>query len=195
MRLVFAGHVPEWLQYGILIVIGAALYAIGYEVTKAAIEYLKERRLRLKRKDKIDLSGTWHVAWQSSVEGKENINTELLRIEQKAGYVRIENVEKSSENKLGGYLWRGEMKLYDNEHLIGEYLPLDHNVVFKGVMYFLMNRVGNFMIGKWVGCNYDYEFTWGFGVIAKDKDFALQKLQELLRSKKGMVSTSRGKSS
>lgn len=39
------------------------------------------------------------------------------------------------------------------------------------------------MTGKWVGCNIDYEFTCGYGVIAKDKDFALEKLNKLIKSK------------
>ena len=56
-------------------------------------------------------------------------------------------------------------------------------------MYFLLNRVGNFMTGKWVGCNYDYDFTLGFGVIAKDKDFAVDKIQKLLNIKMGMNNT------
>ena len=72
-------------------------------------------------------------------------------------------------------MWRGECKLYDNEYLLGYYLPRESNVISKGTMYFLLNRAGNFMVGKWVGCNYDYEFTWGYGVIAKEKDFALGK--------------------
>lgn len=45
------------------------------------------------------------------------------------------------------------------------------------------------MTGKWVGCNYDYGFTWGFGVIAKDKDFAVEKIQKLLNIKMGMNNT------
>ena len=70
-----------------------------------------------------------------------------------------------------------------NKHILGYYLPREPNVISKGVMYFLLNRVGNFMVGKWVGCNYDYEFTWGYGVIAKDKEFALEKMQKLLKLK------------
>ena len=98
----------------------------------------------------------------------------------------MDNVEKSSENKLGGYLWRRECKLYDNEHLLGHYLSREPNVISKSTIYFLLNRVGNFMVGKWVGCNYDYEFTWGYGVITKDKNFELKKMKKLLKLKKGL---------
>jgi len=176
----------EWLKNAVWIVLGAILYAIGYEITKAIIDNIKEKRLSVRKEEKIDISGTWYAVWQTTVEGKENINTELLRIKQKGNKIIIDNVEKSPENKLGGYLWRGECKIYDNEHILGSYTPRERNVISKGSLYFLLNRVGNFMVGKWVGCNYDYEFTWGFGVIAKDKDFAIDKMGKLINLKKGL---------
>ena len=182
----------EWLQYAIGILIGAILYAIGYEITKAVIDTIREKRITVKKKEKIDLSGKWYAVWQTTIEGKENINAELLEIRQKGDKVTMENIEKSPENKLGGYLWCGECKLYDNEHLLGHYLPKEPNVISKGTIYFLLNRVGNFMVGKWVGCNYDYEFTWGYGVIAKEKDFALEKMQKLLKLKRGLSNNKGG---
>lgn len=176
----------EWIQYAAAIVIGAVLYAIGYEITKAIINYIREKKITVRKKEKIDLSGKWYAVWQTTVEGKENINTELLQIKRKGGKITIENIEKSPENKLGGYLWRGGCKLYDNEHLLGYYISREPNVISKGTMYFMLNRIGNFMVGKWVGCNYDYEFTWGYGVIAKEKNFALEKMEKLLKIKTGL---------
>jgi hypothetical protein len=175
----------DW-QNVIWIVVGAVLYAIGYKITEIIIDEIKEKKIRVRKKEKIDLSGTWYAVWQTTVEGKENINTEVLQIKQKGDKIIMENIEKSPENKLGGYKWKGVCKIYDNEHILGYYLPREPNVISKGVMYFLLNRVGNFMIGKWVGCNYDYEFTWGYGVIAKDRDFALEKIQKLLKLKTGL---------
>lgn len=169
------------------IVLGAILYAIGYEGTKAIIDTIRERKIRVRKKEKIDLSGdNWYAVWQTTVEGEENINTELVRINQKRDKIVMENVEKSPGNKLGGYLWRGECKLYDNEHIVGHYVPREPNVISKGSMYFLLNRGGNFMVGKWVGCNYDYGFTWGYGVIDKDRDHALQRMEKLLELKRGL---------
>jgi len=176
----------DWIKYAGAIVIGAILYAIGYEVTKAIIDRIRAKNITVRKKEKIDLSGTWYGVWQTTVEGKENINTEVLQIKQKGDKIDIENIGKSPENKLGGYLWRAKCKLYDNEHVLGSYLPREPNVISKGTIYFSLNRVGNFMVGKWVGCNYDYEFTWGYGVIAKDKDFALKEMQKLLKIKTGL---------
>lgn len=106
----------EWIQYAAAIVIGAVLYAIGYEITKAIIDYIREKKITVKKKEKIDLSGKWYAIWQTTVEEKENINAELLQIKQKGDKITMESIEKSPENKLGGYLWRGQCKLYDNEH-------------------------------------------------------------------------------
>ena len=182
----------EWLKYAIAILIGASLYAIGYEITKSVIDTIREKRVTVKKKEKIDLSGRWYTAWQTSREEKEKFNTQLLEIKQRGDKITMENIEKSPEDKLGGYLWRGECKLYDNQHLLGHYLPREPNVISKGTIYFLLNRRCNFMVGKWVGCNYDYGFTWGYGVIAKEKDFAHEKMQELLKSQKNDLSNNKG---
>jgi hypothetical protein len=48
------------------------------------------------------------------------------------------------------------------------------------------------MVGKWVGCNYDYELTWGYGVIAKEKDFALKRMDRLLKVKTGLTNLDGG---
>lgn len=182
----------EWFQYAGLIILGAILYAIGYESTKSIIDYIREKGSSIEKTEKINLSGEWYAVWQTTVEGKQNINTEVLKIKQKRNKIMIENREKSPENKLGGYLWLSKCKLYDNEHLLGHYISREANVISKGTLYFLLNRVGEFMVGKWVGCNYDYEFTWGFGVIAKDKDFAINKMQKLLTVKRGLSSKQGG---
>lgn len=175
-----------YLGYVLLVIVGAILYAVGYESVKALFDHIKQHGLSLRKKDKTNLSGTWYAVWQTTVEGKENINTEVLKIKQRGNRIIMDIIEKNPDNKLGGYLWRGELRIYDNEHIIGYYLPREKNVISKGSMYFLLNRVGEFMVGKWVGCNYDYDCTWGFGVIAKDRDFALQKMQKLLALKKGL---------
>jgi hypothetical protein len=172
----------DWLGYGVILLAGAVLYAIGYEVTKGIIEDIRAKGASGLREKGTNLSGTWYAVWQTTVEGKENVNIEVLEIKQKGRKITMENVQKSPENTLGGYLWRGECKIFDNEHILGHYLPREANVSSKGTIYFLLNRSGNFMTGKWVGCNYDYGFTWGFGVIAKDRDFALDTLRGLLES-------------
>ncbi len=159
---------------------GAMLYAIGYESAKSLFDYLKDHGFGVWKK-KPNLSGkNWYAAWSTTVEGESNINTETIEIKHRGDKLRIKNLEKSEQNKLGGYLWRAELRIFDNEHIIGTYMPIEQNVISKGSLYFLLNHSGDFLVGKWVGCNYDHEFTWGFGVIARDKEFAIRKLTKLL---------------
>lgn len=172
----------EW-SYAIAVIVGAVLYAIGYESIRILFDYIREQRASLK-KERINLNGTWHAVWQTSAGEKEVINSEILKIKQKGNNITIENVAASPENKLGGYLWHGEAKIYDNHVIIGNYLPREKNIISKGSLYFVLNRIGQFMSGKWVGCNYDYEFTWGFGVIAREKNVATEELNKLLSMKR-----------
>jgi len=162
-------------------VAGAVLTAVGYESVRASFEYLKDHGLSSEHEGRVNLSGRWYAAWQTTAKGKEVLNTELLKIAQRGNKVIIENLEVSPENKFGGYLWKGEASLYNNQYAIGRYLPVDPNIISKGSLFFKLNRVQNHLDGKWVGCNVDHELTWGFGVIAKEKHEALEKLRELCK--------------
>jgi len=101
----------EWLRYAIGVLTGAILYAIGYEASKSVIDSIREKRITVRKKEKINLSGTWYSAWQTSREEKEKVNTQLLEIKQRGDKVTIENIKRSPEDKLGGYLWHGECKI------------------------------------------------------------------------------------
>ena len=85
----------DW-QNIIWILIGAVLYAIGYKITEIIIDEIKEKKIRVRKKEKIDLSGTWYAVWQTTVEGKENINSEVLQIKQKGDKIIMENIEKKA---------------------------------------------------------------------------------------------------
>jgi hypothetical protein len=55
----------------------------------------------------------------------------------------------------GGYLWRGELRLWDNELLMGWYAANDGAVRSKGTMYFVIHAHGINLLGRWVGMSYD----------------------------------------
>lgn len=166
----------------ILLILGAILYAIGSEIGKTIFQYVRKYGSRYKRKGEINLSGTWHAVWQTTSRGKEVLSKEILNIKQKGEKIIMENVERSSEHKPGGYLWRGEAKIFDNQHIVGSYQAREKNVVAKGTFYFLLGHLGDIMTGKWSGCNLDYDLSWGFGVISKEKDIALQEIHTLLKA-------------
>ena len=130
-----------------------------------------------------DLGGTWYSCWQTSVEHRENINTEELELQQQGKKITIKNLERSPQNSLGGYLWTGELLLYESRILVGSYRSREANKVCTGTLYFLLNRNTTFMNGRWVGCNYDSDFISGYGVLARDLKTAKRKLRELLTTR------------
>ncbi|MBV9852100.1 MAG: hypothetical protein JO250_20740 [Armatimonadetes bacterium] len=134
-----------------------------------------------------DLTGLWHALWQTTAEGRPNINTEVVRLQQRGPELWLENTGRSPENPIGGYLWRGEGVLYNGQYLIGSYAAAEQSVIAKGSLYFVLNPGGDYLVGKWVGCNLDSTFTWGFGVFAKDKERGMAKLRLLLGRQDGSV--------
>jgi hypothetical protein len=135
----------------------------------------------------VDLSGRWYAVWQSTVDGRECVNSEVVDITQRGTRIMMRNLNRSLENPRGGYLWRGELKLYDNSRLMGHYVSAEPNVTAKGVFYFLLNHIGQFMSGKWVGCNHDFDLTWGFGVLARDIERAREKFKRLKHLRRGVT--------
>lgn len=171
------------LIYALVAIGGAILYAFGDEVARSFIHWLRDHGLSRGANERLKLKGVWYAAWQTTTQGKEVLNSELLRFKQKGSRVLMENVAVSPENRVGGYLWRGQLTVYNNQYMIGHYLARQPYVISKGSLFFKLDRVRNHMIGKWVGCNIDSEFTWGFGVIAKDQNQALTELGTLVSSK------------
>jgi len=179
--------VIDWIAYVVAIVIGAMLYAVGYETVRAFIEHVREHGLSFGTRDRVDLSGKWHAVWQTTSKREEVLSTELLTIKQKGRRIVMENLERSAEHKPGGYLWLGEATIFENRHIVGTYVSRERNVTAKGSFYFTLDRLGSFMIGKWVGCNIDYDLTWGFGAIATDKAVAMEQINKLIKNNAPIV--------
>jgi hypothetical protein len=60
----------------------------------------------------------------------------------KAGALSLWQPIPFGEDEDGGYLWRGELRLWDNEILMGWYAANDGSVRSKGTMYFVMHPHG-----------------------------------------------------
>ncbi|QGN31694.1 hypothetical protein [Microlunatus sp. Gsoil 973] len=69
----------------------------------------------------------------------------------------------------GSYEWRGELRLWDNEALMGWYRSTDAAVRSKGTMYLSLHPHGTFAWGRWVGMSYDGEVVTGWGVLARSE--------------------------
>jgi Glyoxalase-like domain len=56
----------------------------------------------------------------------------------------------------GSYRWRGELRLWDNEALIGWYRSTDAAVRSKGSLYLALHPHGTHAWGRWVGSRHIY---------------------------------------
>ena len=74
------------------------------------------------------------AAWQTFNEGRELIATQPIGLTRHGPAVQIEALERSAQNERGGYLWRGELRLWDGQVLMGWYAAADGNVLSKGTL-------------------------------------------------------------
>lgn len=132
--------------------------------------------------DSIDVTGEWYAAWQTSVDGKELINTEHVRIVQKGKTLKLFNTEKSPENPKAGYLWEGQLQFFHGRSVMGWWFPKkEENSASKGILYMTYISQRKIFIGKWVGTAYDGELLSGFVVIGKDRTVAREELTEFIK--------------
>lgn len=129
---------------------------------------------------RVDLSGDWWSSWQTFKDGEEVITVQQVRMRQQGD--RIEVVALSRGNVTvaeGGYLWRGELRLWDNEILMGWYAADDGATRSKGTMYFVIHTQGLQMVGRWVGLSHDGKVVTGCAAMARDEDQARELVESL----------------
>jgi transcriptional regulator with XRE-family HTH domain len=128
---------------------------------------------------KVNLSGTWWASWQTSKDREEVVTLQEVRLRQEGDRIEVETTTRGISIEEGGYHWRGELRLWDNEVLMGWYAAVDGSVRSKGTMYFVLHPHGQRMSGRWVGMSYDGKIVSGWGAIARDADSASATIQEL----------------
>src|SRR6266511_2292475 len=101
--------------------------------------------------------------------------------------IQIEATRRGRPVEEGGYLWRGELRLWDNEILMGWYAANDGSVRSKGTMYFQIHPHGINMTGRWVGLSYDGQIVSGWGSMARTEDEARELIYKLKESGSGVV--------
>lgn len=124
----------------------------------------------------VDLSGDWWAAWQSSRDRREVLAVQSVRLHHSGDVVRMRAIGRGRPIVEGGYLWRGEMRLWDNEILMGWYAADDGSVRSKGTVYFVLHPQGQRMMGRWVGLSWDGDAVTGLGVMARTEQAARQVL-------------------
>ena len=158
--------------------VGGAIIAVVYDLIKEKHKFRKE----FENNNSIDLSGDdWVAAWQTSVDHKENCNTEKLKMRQRGGVVQVINASVSPENPKGGYLWKGQLQFFQGRDLMGWYFAeKEENSTSKGMIYLTYNAPHKLFVGKWVGCSYDGPLVSGFVVISKSRETSFSRLSELI---------------
>lgn len=129
--------------------------------------------------ERPQLEGTWWAAWQTFNQGEEVIATQPVGITQAGSVMQIEALERSSENERGGYIWRGELRLWDAQVLMGWYAAADGNVRSKGTMFFVLHPQGEYAEGRWVGLSYDGPVISGHGALARTREEVQAVMQRL----------------
>ena len=80
----------------------------------------------------------------------------------------------------GSYQWHGELRLWDQEALMGWYRSTDAAVRSKGTMYLVLHRHGTHAWGRWVGMSYDGAVITGWGSLARTHDHSAQIVEDLI---------------
>jgi transcriptional regulator with XRE-family HTH domain len=121
---------------------------------------------------RVNLSGTWWMSWQTFKDGEEVITAQEVRFLQQAELIQLETVTRGITVEEGGYHWRGELRLWDNEILMGWYAANDGSVRSKGTMYFVLHPHGINMSGRWAGLSYDGSIVTGWGAMGRTEEEA-----------------------
>lgn len=128
---------------------------------------------------RVDLSGEWWASWQTSKDGDEVITAQEVLLTQQGELIEVHTTTRGIALEDGGYHWHGELRLWDNEVLMGWYAANDGSVRSKGTMYFVLHPHGVNLAGRWVGLTYDGKIMTGWGGMAKTEPDARTVIQEL----------------
>ena len=121
---------------------------------------------------RVKLSGEWWASWQTFRNGVEKIATQKVEMLQEGELFRVATLTHRLSDAEGGYHWSGELRLWDNEILMGWYASTEGAIRDKGTMYFALHPHGLSMAGRWVGLSNDGKVITGYGSMAKEHDGA-----------------------
>ena len=74
---------------------------------------------------RVKLSGKWWASWQTFRDGAERIATQQVEFNQEGDFIRVATITRGLSEEEGGYHWSGELRLWDNEVLMGWYAAND----------------------------------------------------------------------
>lgn len=173
----------------LIIAIVSAIIGFVIQYTIITIVRIILNHNDFKNNGRIKVSGKWYATWQTFVENEECINTEKLKFKQRGAHITIKNTAISEDNKKGGYLWKGKLKMSYGKTLIGNYYPIKkEGNTSLGVLFFYYNSQSKIFYGKWLGCGYGGELIDGFVIISQDKEISKSTLIDVKEKHKGDIS-------
>jgi hypothetical protein len=116
---------------------------------------------------------------QSWRKGEEVISLQQVRLSQRGDVVEVTATARGRALEDGGYRWRGELRVFDNEALIGWYVADDGAVRSKGSLYCALHQHGLHTTGRWVGLSFDGPLVSGWSTMARTEDEAVALMDEL----------------
>jgi transcriptional regulator with XRE-family HTH domain len=128
---------------------------------------------------RVDISGRWWSTWQTAKGGTEVVTAQELNLHQDRDVVQVHALTRGPAVADGGYLWSGELRMWDHEILMGWYAAADGATRSKGTMYFVVHPHGQQMTGRWVGLSYDSNLETGWAALARTKTEAQRVLDTL----------------
>ena len=127
----------------------------------------------------LDLSGEWWCAWQTWKDEVPRIDTHPMEVHQRGELLQLD-AQRAVPVEEGSYTWRGELRLWDNEALMGWYRSTDGAVRSKGTLYLALHPHGSYAWGRWVGMSYDGLVMSGWGAMARTEAEAHKVVQDLI---------------
>ncbi|MFF0545327.1 helix-turn-helix transcriptional regulator [Nocardia thailandica] len=129
----------------------------------------------------LDLSGDWWAAWQTWGADGERVDVHELGIVQDGQFLLLDGARARPVSE-GSYEWRGELRVWDNESLMGWYVATEAAVRSKGALYFALHPQGLALAGTWVGQSAAGMVVRGWGAITRHRRLAEPLVDALRRT-------------
>jgi transcriptional regulator with XRE-family HTH domain len=131
---------------------------------------------------RVKLSGQWWASWQTSRSGEERIASQQVEVKQEGDLLQIATISRGLSVEEGGYHWSGELRLWDNELLMGWYAATEGAIRSKGTLYFVLHTHGLNMSGRWVGLGYDGRIMTGWASMGQTREESEETMTRLMQS-------------
>jgi hypothetical protein len=130
----------------------------------------------------VKLSGTWWASWQTFGAVSEKIASQQVEIKQEGDLLQVATISRGLPVEEGSYHWSGELRLWDNEVLLGWYAANDGSIRSKGTMYFVLHPHGLNMSGRSTGLGYDGRIMTGWASMGQTQEESVQTIARLISS-------------